>query len=220
MYWLVSYPRSGNTFVRYCVEYISKQPTVDWPAICERVADMNVNLSADPIMFKSHRYTGTNVGIEAPSKMIALVRDYKECIPRHFKEQSKFKNLFDMFVAETVGTKNETGADYISILQAYEERKGPKYLLHYEDLILKPKETIKNLAKFLELENKYLDEVLNNYEKHRGMGLKSYHARSFTKGNDIKFHQKSIDKNTLQKMTTYLRQTYPQLFKTYLRRYQ
>lgn len=221
MFWLLSYPRSGNTFVRYCVEYISKRPSVDHPSIGKKFPELGVDLSAPVIMFKSHRWKPDNMGLEGADGLIALVRDYKECIPRHYKENPKHKkDLFNMFVSEVKGIDNETGADYISVLQAYDQRIGPKHFIYYEDLILKPRQTIIKLAEFIGFKNDHLEDLLNNYDKHQKFGIKAYHAKSHSLGKDIKFHQKQLDKNILNKMTAHLKKVHPDLFQKYLTRYE
>ena len=221
MYWLLSYPRSGNTFVRYCVEYLSKHPTVDWPAICERVGGMGVDMSKPVIMFKSHTYNPKNHDIEGCDGLIFIIRDYKEVIVRHNKEgDRKFATVLDRFMAETVGVGNTTGADYIAALQAYDQRKNKKMIVYYEDLITNTKGVVTDIAKFMNLDNEYLKEFVNNIDKHKKLALTSYHSRSHTGGKDIKYHQKSIGPDVLLKMTNHLKAKYPDLFDKYLRRYE
>lgn len=215
---LLTYPRSGNTWVRYCVERISGRPSVypeskgDSP-IGSRM-DIGVDLSASPILYKSHNVPRTD-----DKRLIVILRDYKEAIPRHQREQEKL-GLMDFFYSQTKGRHNAE-VDYIKILQQFDNHSGDKLLIHYEDLIMHPRKNLMSIFKFLNLQN-MVGSFFRDYEMHKAAGIKSYHAKSLTGGKreSLKFHQSKIDNSHLSAMTKHLKKNYPVIYSRYLTRYE
>jgi hypothetical protein len=214
---LLTYPRSGNTWVRYCVEYISGRPSVypeskgDNP-IGSRM-DIGVDLSADPILYKSH-----NVQSVSDKRLILVVRDYKEAIPRHQKEQKK-RGLMDFFYWQTQGRHNPE-VDYVKILQQFDGKQGDKLLVYYEDIIAKPKESLSSIFEFLDIHHLAV-EFFDKYEEHQQAGIKAYHTKSQTQGKkeNLKYHQSRIKKQHLAAMTAHMKK-YPVIYSRYLERYE
>lgn len=220
---LLSYPRSGNTWLRYCIEFLSKKPTANpksklagGNSICQVIPNMGVDLNAASICSKSHNTTDIN----NRHKIIVLVRDYKESIVRHYNILPK-KQIYQTFLKETSG-KKRTGVDYIKILEFFDEFEGEKILIYYEDLILNPSDSILKVLDFLEIDHLYVKEFFKKYKFHHSQGLKSYHGGSFTKGaaNKLKAHQNSLSSTTLAKMTNSLKTNHKYIFDKYLKRYE
>ena len=117
---LLSYPRSGNTWLRYCIEFLSKKPTaipgsknLGGNSICEVIPNMGVDIKAHPICGKSHN----TLDLNKKHKVIVLVRDYKEAIVRHYKMLAKDTcAIKKQFLLATTG-KSRSGVDYIKILE-------------------------------------------------------------------------------------------------------
>ena len=80
--YLVSYNRSGNTWVRYILEYLTHQPT--WGhqkySISERMGEKsNITiLHSEPIVIKRHQIIPNE--IKNTDRVILLLRDYQDCI--------------------------------------------------------------------------------------------------------------------------------------------
>jgi len=222
---LLSYPRSGNTWLRYCIEFLSKRPTAipgskqqGGNPVSEVIKGMGVNLKATPICSKSH-----NIGdISERHKLIVIVRDYKEAIVRHYKNISNnHKELKKVFLRETEGSIR-TGVDYTKILEFYDAHTGDKTLVYYEDLITKPKKSILQVIDFLEVDHKYMNEFFNKYNFHKNQGIKSYHGGSFTHGdsNRLREHQNALPQEMLVFMTDAMKNRHPEIFNKYLKRYE
>src|SRR6185369_2148147 len=120
---LISYPRSGNSLVRYILEALTRRTTGD-DAVYRSRGDKTLL----PIAEKAHHYNGY---MECNyDKMLFLLRNYKEVIPRH----AVYKNIHHAFTEE-LSTENRAGG-YIHLLRAYDAWKKQKLLVYYEDLIL------------------------------------------------------------------------------------
>lgn len=216
---LLSYPRSGNTWIRYCVECVSKKPTVypeghesDIP-IGARVS-LNVNLNDDPILFKSH-----NISSLKDDNLILVIRDYKEAIKRHYLEQKEL-SLMPFFYSQAKGLSNKE-VDYVKNIIQFDNYENNKLLVYYEDLIKFPEVILNNIFKFLDINDaSNINDFFENFSFHKENGIKSYHAKSFTKGdvNKLKYHQ--INDNNANKMTLYLKDKFPKIFDIYLKKYE
>lgn len=93
---LLSYPRSGNTWSRYCIEYLTKRPTGEaeylfpinrYNKFMNNPINNNFELGVDynraPII-KLHEYTPKYEEKKYGGKyLILILRNYKECILRH-----------------------------------------------------------------------------------------------------------------------------------------
>ena len=114
MNYLVSYNHSGNTWVRYCVEYLTKKPT--WGhrkySISKRYLNfLDIDIKADPVLIKRH----TLEGITNNDNFILLLRDPRDCIK---EGQDVYKEFLK----------------YYSLIQGYEAHKGPKSVIYYDEI--------------------------------------------------------------------------------------
>lgn len=105
MIYLVSYPHSGNTWVRYCFEFLTQLPTHGHRkfSISERDKNfLNVDLDKDPILIKRH----TLEDITEKDVFVLLLRDPSECI----------KSFQDV---------NKEFLQYYSLIKGFELHRGP-----------------------------------------------------------------------------------------------
>lgn len=167
MIYLVSYPHSGNTWMRYCVEFVSQQPTHGHQAfsISERNNNfLNVDLTKPAILLKRHELKENEITLS--DKFVLLVRGPHHCIKVDSEDEYR---------------------KYYSLLEHFDSFKGSKICLYFNDLFDCP-DVLKlfmpvNLDKFNELKSnlKFHQEqclsIYQNRTKQEGVGLKSipYH---------------------------------------------
>ena len=141
---LLSYPRSGNTWMRYCLESLTKRPTLEYlggnefPGLNEwwpfSMKFANIDISKD-IIWKIHfRYVLKKAGYfnKNRDKIILLLRDYKEALIRN-----KGIHIFDgnFFIKKAV----QRFLDNLVLFDEWSPEN--RLLIHYEDLIKSPKPT-------------------------------------------------------------------------------
>ena len=150
--YLISYPRSGANWLRYCIEAICKAPThgvaprspltpLDGPveeAVRELMdVSLGVDLRKSPVLQHSHRWHES-----APStRILMIVRNYKECILRDFRGTVGNDSLVhEIARRDSIDILcNKDGLrDYSHLLEEYVKHPGPKHLIYFEDLKLKP----------------------------------------------------------------------------------
>ena len=99
MNYLLSYNHSGNTWVRYCIEYLSQLPTHGHKAfsISERKDNfLNVNLEASPILTKRHKPNYHEM--DKDDKVVLLVRNPSECIKKGMSVNLEYHKYHDLII--------------------------------------------------------------------------------------------------------------------------
>lgn len=230
---LLSYPRSGNHFVRFIIEYISNRPTAGCYAsptdtfICVKQFK-NINLlkhvdcKSPPITVKWHV-----VPPHGGTGLILIVRNFIECISSHKNYNIPLRG-------------NGSVEDYMKLLSYYNNYTGLKLIIYYEDLINNPKTIAQDLYTFLKLtDSRYLKHFLDNTKQiiHDSKQCISNkppveYAKLFppvTKnpvplayrnksGNDLLYHGKKIPTQTKSDVQKFIVENYSDL-KMYVERY-
>ena len=197
---LLSFRRSGNTWLRYIISHTSDLMCVDGDfkaSIQELISGVPkfsvTSENLKKILYKTHGLHQFNVRSEEllesldkeEAKLIFLVRDCIEVISRHGERSIP---------------------EYSRLILQYDAYKGPKFLVKYEDLIRKPERSIKNVLSFLQTFDKTrYQDFCNDIEKHKLTCLDLYTIKqgntSHTRGdvNKLKYQQ---DGRSLQQIET------------------
>jgi len=175
---LLSYPKCGSSWIRYCIELLSKRPTVgpsvfdseskelsciDFP-ILEKVNDFEYDTEKF-IVAKAH-----NPGDSNHDKLILIIRDYKELLCRPDGEKKEYnKNNIKKFLLEDNFVEN-----YFSSLEYFDNFKKDKILIYYEDLVNNFSDEMKKIVDFLDLDHNRLELLLQNHEEHKKTSINLY----------------------------------------------
>jgi len=222
---LLSYPRSGNTWFRYCVEAITKRRTHGYlqqeAGHFDRnhlgsYVDLGVNENGPDILTKRHaveQLNGKNV-----DKLILIVRNYKEVLIRH--RMDNWNDKFDLkFLRNSCFGKVSTSSrNYATIIKYFDEFKGPKMILYYEDIITDLKAVLEKTSEFLGTGQDNIDEFMLNLDSHKENSLKIYGA-SQTKGNTTEYHSKILSIEEKKNWDRALKEFDKDLYSKYLQRY-
>jgi len=214
---LISYPRSGNHWVRFIIEWFSGKPTnglsLNDPPIYKSIPNKNILSHVKTNDFIIHKSHGTP---NQANKLILILRNPKECIYRHKKKIDK-KNI----------------DDYMSLIKFYDNHKKMKLLVYYEDLILSPKDVITDITKFLEIYNeKKMNNFMENYDFLFKESIKVYDNSwktknifgsklrvSETNGEKIIYHSNKINKKELDQFKLHIENKYKNI-KKYISKYE
>lgn len=129
MNWLFSYPGSGSNYIRYCIEFLSKEPT-QGPV---RLIPHN----RDYILMRSH------YAVELPTdeKIGILIRNPFELIFRD--------NLFNNSDVELEHNMHKICGRYQSFLECF-----PKSKIFYYEEIINDVKNLRNLIEYFEIPTK------------------------------------------------------------------
>ncbi len=230
--YLLSFMGSGNTWMRYCIEYLTKRPTLEMRS--EKTTkincplgywfDLETDYDKDPIWKAHHIDYMKAMGTLDPNKemLIVIVRNPKEVLTRMFNilsERNKGASL-EHPQAEDI-FNNTLTMQYLQILKLYDQWPSDKrFMIYYEDLITDPEQTLKALLDFLQEPPIYLDAFMACYNEHKKACLGMYAKQEdepVTHGNKTTHYSMIIDKPERAKLDTYFAQTVPVLWHHYLK---
>lgn len=194
---LLSYPRSGRNLLRHMLKCI----------------DIEVYATHRPIIHKEWP-------LKKHDKLIMLVRDYRECIPRHLYSE---KIVSTEMIMKAFGTEfgiRDRACQYIENLVLFDMCRVKKCLIYYEDLINFGKTEFLKVVYFLRNESKHdiskMFHVLN-WETESAKALKNYDAPAVS-GGEIDFHKKKIEEPGF--MEQIMKDANNYIFEKYLTRYE
>lgn len=172
-HWIVSYPKSGNTWTRFLVAHlINPGTTVDYESIRRQVPDIyqesELQLAAlpSPRTLKSHEYFDPRYG-----NVVYIVRDPRDVAVSYFHHHIKTRQIdagesietfCDRFVSGTLDGYGSWGENVGSWLGARQHDTLPFLLIRYEDLLAEPLRELSRLASHLHAnaEEDFLNEVI------------------------------------------------------------
>ena len=204
--YLLSYPRSGNTWLRYCIEVLTNNRTIGY--LGSDAKDSGVlpknRTNEKPILIKRHETSDIKEG-----NLILIVRNYKEVIIRH----NSVKTIMEDYSSNNRVT-------YLKLLNFYHTYKGKKMIIYYEDLIDDLKNTIDKVLNFLGLEVSIdsIDDFFSNIEEHKLKSLSIY-GESKTKGKTTIYHSNKLSSDELIQWDNFLLKNNKVIFEKYLKRY-
>lgn len=227
---LLSFPRCGNAWLRYCIEAISGAPSGESDksqginrAFGCFVDHIKTDWSID-IIRKVHRMPNYKRGRQWESnrdRVILLVRNYKECIVRHLGTTNVNK-----LISNTTGDC-EKDVDYMSNILMYDSwPESMKTLVYYEDFIVSPKLVLKQVFSFLKIDvtEDKMNSFFDNYQFHKDKCLEIYSPghKSYTRGDKDKliFHSNQLSLQERIKWDSVLKKRFgKEIFNQYLSRY-
>lgn len=226
---LLSYPRSGNTWYRYCIEFLTKKPTLGYQTNAAIKWDkkpignfviLGVDLNAKNILIKRHAIEMLHEDVD---KLILLIRDYKECIVRH-NELIGTPLTIDVLVnacscKSTDRHPHQIAKGYIRAIEYYDSFTKNKMIVYYEDLITDLQSVMKKSLTFLNEKDAYLDSLIKNITFHENQCIDLYELSS-TKGKNVKHHSKQMSSEERKEWDSFLLNNHEALFNKYLKRYE
>ena len=160
---LLSYPRSGNHLVRFFIELLSEIPTYGCEGYQEDDKEIYKNVFPEKVPFNISDFNKNDCynKCHAPpsqnfhsNKLILIMRNPKEVLLRHNNYKLNIKGNWDSY---------ET---YYRNIDYYNNHKGKKLFLYYEDITVNKENFINVLYDFLELNNiEKKNYVISNIDK-------------------------------------------------------
>ncbi|WP_428388114.1 sulfotransferase domain-containing protein [Mucisphaera sp.] len=144
---LVSWPRSGNTWMRYMLAEVLVPnndldmtqiedliPIVDRPDFTAALRQLDNR--QPPRLFKSHELVDTRC---LTGRVIYIVRDPRDAIPSFYKyrtQRSRWKMTWDRFFTQSIANKHRYGSWHRHVAGWLKHSDHPNFLLvRYEDML-------------------------------------------------------------------------------------
>ncbi len=220
--YLLSYPRSGNTWMRYCIECLLQRPTLEYRQgmIAKHNCplgfwwDLGTDFSKDPVWKVHDKGWMRRMGTLDPQAetLILIVRNYKEAITRHMRRPLHTSMLKQGHV--------KVYFDNLLLYEAWNPAK--RLLIYYEDLLSQPEKTLKQLVAFFNGDVDEVNAFMLEITKHKKKCVDiyvDYEGPSLTQGKYLIYHSHQIEDEERKNIDTYVAETYPLLWQKYLNRY-
>jgi len=219
---LLSYPRSGNTFFRNAIEYITNRRTYpNSKSSLEFREKNNLKNMGKYILYKEHSlYDKANdfkkaivncENIYHKGKLIFLLRNYKEILIRQHSHSKNIELLFHDNPKKQIFNYMENLIEY----DKWPEKN--KLLIYYEDLITKPIEIFKETMMFLNIKDD-IEPFIKNYNSIFDSSIKAY-GENASSGKETIYHSKHLTDEQKKSFDKKIKNKYPKLFDKYLCRY-
>ena len=199
---ILSYPRAGSNFLHYCIKEIT-----------------GIDIG------KTHAQNKEFWSETQSGKLIFIIRNYKESIPRQtnaYDFGEKLKSQLSNFRTEC----DIHHFDYISPLDYYDKYQGEKIIIYYEDFVINTEDNLLKVIGFINGDIKKIGDFIGKLDSHKKKSAEIYNSlvpggcKSINgKLVDINFHSKKMDNNTKNKIDSYISEKYKNLFDKYLSRY-
>lgn len=222
---LLSYVRSGNTWMRYCLEYLTSRPSFQRGNLKSKMnqplawsADFDIDCDKPPIE-KAHSRGEIEkcIGNYDQDLLVVIVRNPKEALIRHKGNKITFNYLLEEGSGIDIGMPHV----YFENLMAYESwNPKNRLLIYYEDLVASPRETLTQVLLFLNESVENIDYFMQKYDEHKKKSIaiyKRHQGKSETQGNDLLFHSKKMSTEKRKEIDGWIEQLYPEIWYTYLK---
>lgn len=208
---LLSYPRSGRNLLSHMLCKIG----------------IEVKMTHRPIIHKEWP-------LKSDDKLILLLRDYSECIPRHlYTEQMVSAEMMSKIFGREFGIRDRA-SQYFENIVLFDLCQCPKYVVYYEDIMNRGIDEFTRLAYWIDYglsspwghvhhgtrykfyrEQTIPDKI--SWEKECQISLQKYDSPALSDG-EIDYHKKRVeDIGHLHKV---MKDTNPYIFEKYLSRYE
>lgn len=222
MDYLLSYPRTGNSFVRYAIEYVTRQRTYDYGKSINDQYDTDIqyevqlpNLPINDVPFIVRKEHFVLDIPEKPEKIVLIVRDFKNVfISHHFRDKKLDK---DEIIKEFNSSIETFWKDYYELLYLFETFPDNKLFVYYEDLISDTKVILKRIFDLYQIEN--YNDFLDNIDYHKDYFLEKYKTKEGSKSEGFSNLYNIFSEEEILSMNEFFRRGNPELFDKYLRRY-
>lgn len=191
--YLLSYPRSGNTFTRYILEQVTHYDSRGYRTEMDKKSVSNITAVSNGIIIKRHGHVANDKkDVLAPhrnKKLLFLVRNPIECFIRHDKYRA--------FGTIKNNLQDDAVRYFFENLDTYQNFIGDKKIVYYEDMILDLEGYIETIINFVDNPKIQVKEFMDNQEQHKQNGIKFYNqsAISMTRGESIIHHSAEISAN-------------------------
>ena len=192
---LLSYPRSGNTFTRYMLEYLTGLSSIGYlgnlSSLGAEIPLINKKITK-PIIKKLHGLNDNEMKYiknvdEDGGSLLLLLRDPLECFIRDLG----IETTSELFYSIARGECNM----FFSNLKIYDEFKSKKKIVFYEEMINNPKQFMLKISQFFELpKSNMINNFMKKFESHKQNSLRAYSiiGESKTQGNNKSYHLDKI----------------------------
>jgi hypothetical protein len=209
--YLLSYPRSGKTWVTYMLrsQYGTSFPDPD------TFRKQSEKHNENPYRF-THIFSDLSKVNKSENKLLFLIRNYKESIRRNYLSSTSkaYKDILQQ------GPQFDIYINNLYLYDSWPEQN--RCMIYYEDLIEMPEESFARIVNFLGLDRAALNEFIKDLDSHREACLRIYsnrHGYTASGGDDLLFHTKHYSKKQIVRINEFVKIKHKEMWNKYLKRF-
>ena len=187
MNYLLAYPRSGSSWIRYIFEALTGRASTESnegkdhnliKRFCKN-SPITLDLSKPPILIKFHESSESGRSIRSHKNhyLFLSLRDPKEVIFSYLYSYDRAKANPEKWISEAYKSRRFESqlGKYVSNIRFWLNWKNQKSVICYEDLIMKPTFWINRISQIIGASKESCKSLIENYEYHRDacLGFKS-----------------------------------------------
>lgn len=213
MDYLISYPRTGNSFVRYAIEFVSKKPSYDYGKNINEQYDTDIQYVDTTSYCIRKEHFAIDIP-EEPEKIIVLIRDFKDVFISHNFRNEPFDK--DIMLESFMTSIESFWKDYYELLFLYDIFPKEKLMIYYDDIFSSEKALIE-IFNFLGLVD--YDEFIQNFEYHKEYFFEKYKEKEGSKSEGFSNLWRIYTSSQIEIINAHFRKGNPPLFDKYLKRF-
>ncbi|MCP5492326.1 MAG: sulfotransferase domain-containing protein [Chlamydiales bacterium] len=190
----LSLKRTGTNWTLAALQVLTNRyivPAENYPSRVDNKPNRNrLQLSLNeskPPFYRTHYVDLLESVCKEDNKLFIIIRDYRETTLRYLKQNKNKEILYHNY--------DYLVDDYIRMLAYFEAwPEENRHYFYYEDLIEKPKETLKSLVEFLGESDADLESFMKHHDDYKNKVADSYHSMwhiiggSISRGADVRYH--------------------------------
>ena len=220
---ILTYPKSGTNLTICTIQILTRRPVEYYTQAMTNRLQLELDRTKTPL-WRSHEAKYIRNLDPNTSKLLLVIRNYKECIVRKVLQMddpsftpSKLRNCV---------VNNEADfRQYMDNLSYYNAwpNDETKLIIYYEDLISQPRVEISKILDFFGEQDADVDGFFADYDTWMQKIMNSYKKQHGTQyssgGNKEIYHSKNFPVSILQEIDQSIENRYPELWEKYLNRY-
>ena len=228
---LLTYPKSGTNLTICTLQILTGKPArthaqlgTNNDLIGTNRLKLNLDQTKTPL-WRTHEASRIRNLDPNTSKLLFVIRNYKECIMKRQKENISL-NFSPTQLRNCIVNSDAEFNHYIDNLNFYNSwpNDETKLIIYYEDLISQPRVEICKILDFFGEQDADVDGFFANYDYWAKRILDSYikqrGAQHSSGGNKAIYHSKDFPISILQEIDQSVQVRYPVLWEKYLNRYE
>lgn len=156
---IVSYPKSGNTWMRFLIANLISNEQIDFLNIENIIPAINVNTNRKISKLTSPRFINCHQPFDFRyKKVIYIIRDGRDVAVSYYFYLKKMANLklefsdyLENFVSGKLDNFGSWGENVLSWTRTLRDEPNRFLAIRYEDLLLEPNKEVEKICSFLDL---------------------------------------------------------------------
>jgi len=226
--YLLRAPRSGSHWLFYCINAALDKNILHSDGT--RVTEYPLRNGGDITTAHNPYDLHLNVNSDETDLLIFMVRNYRECMLRHFSSpEAVYTEIRHQTTNNHLANNKEWvfnfhANQYFHNFRVY-ELWNPKnrMIVYYEDLIENPRLVLSQIAHFIEESNKQnaIDNFMQHFNDHFEKSLQIYEETytSHTRGKSLLYHTNKAGLDKCFHLDTLVKNAFPEFVEKYLSRY-